>query len=83
MAIDIARLVPLEQFTARAKQVAERVRSAPRRTGVDRLYAPGDIEQEHARRQRKTGIAYEPFIFPDLKALADSLGIAYDLPEHP
>jgi LDH2 family malate/lactate/ureidoglycolate dehydrogenase len=80
MAIDVARLVPLETFTHRAARVAAQVRQGPRRADVDRLYAPGEIEQEFARRQRETGIAYESFIFPDLKELADSLGIQYDLP---
>jgi LDH2 family malate/lactate/ureidoglycolate dehydrogenase len=79
MAIDIARLVPLDTFASRAADVAERVRTSPRRAGVDHLYAPGDIEQAFARRQRETGIEYESFIFPDLKALAEALGIAYDL----
>ena len=82
MAFDIARLVPLERFTARVAEVAERVHHSPPRAGVERLYLPGEIENDFARRQRETGILYEPFIFADLQALAASLGIAYDLPSN-
>jgi LDH2 family malate/lactate/ureidoglycolate dehydrogenase len=79
MAIDVKSVVPLEKFSRRARQVADRVREAPRRASVEHLYAPGDLEQAFARRQREHGIQYEPFIFPDLKELAASLRIDYDL----
>ena len=44
-----------------------------------RLYAPGDIELETARRQAAEGIRYERFVVDDLQALAASLGIAFDV----
>ena len=80
MAFDVARLVPLEHFTGRAAEVAERVRSSPPRAGVDHLYTPGEIEQSLARRQRQSGILYEPFVLQDLQALAESLSIPFNLP---
>jgi LDH2 family malate/lactate/ureidoglycolate dehydrogenase len=79
MAFDITRLVPLDRFADRVGEVAARVHASQPKAGVDRLYLPGEIENEVARRQRETGIRYEPFIFEDLKALAVTLGIAYDL----
>jgi LDH2 family malate/lactate/ureidoglycolate dehydrogenase len=79
MAIDIAKVVPVERATARVAGVAERLHTSARRAGAERLYMPGEIEQDFARRQRQTGILYEPFVFEDLKALAGTLGIEYDL----
>ncbi|MBI3973808.1 MAG: Ldh family oxidoreductase [Chloroflexi bacterium] len=79
MALDIAQLVPLETFTARVHDVAERVRTSPPAAGVDQVYAPGDVENAFARRQLETGIQYESFVLDDLRALAASLGITHDL----
>ncbi len=79
MALDIAAVCPLETFTARVQEVVQRVRTSRPRAGVARLFAPGDIEQETARRQRETGIQYEPFVLSDLTALAAHLGVTYDL----
>ncbi|HEU5314591.1 MAG TPA: Ldh family oxidoreductase, partial [Chloroflexota bacterium] len=76
MAFDVGRLVPREVFGARVREIAARVREAPRKTGVDALYVPGDMERGRARRQMAEGVAYEPFIVDDLRTLAAELGIA-------
>lgn len=79
MAFDVSQIVPLEQFTQRAQEVAAHVRASPPRAGVERLFAPGDIENGHARRQRADGIGYEPFILDDLRRLAAELAISFNL----
>lgn len=79
LALDIQQLVPVERFAGRVREVAERVHGARRKPGVDRLFVPGDMERERARKQRREGLAYEPFILDDLRALAASLGIEYGL----
>jgi LDH2 family malate/lactate/ureidoglycolate dehydrogenase len=79
MAIDIAAVVPLARVAARAGEVAERVRTTRPRAGVDRLYAPGDIESALALRQQDEGIRYERFVVDDLSALAATLDLSFDL----
>jgi LDH2 family malate/lactate/ureidoglycolate dehydrogenase len=79
MAIDVAQLVPVERFTARVEEISARVRASRPRTGVERLYVPGDIEHQRAAHQSQTGIEYERFVLDDLRALAASVGIAFDL----
>ena len=79
MAIDIAAVVPLARVAARAGEVAQRVRTARPRAGVDRLYAPGDIESELALRQQDEGIRYERFVVDDLRALAATLDLPFGL----
>ena len=79
MAFDIQRLVPLEAFTARVRDISDQIRTSPTKTGVDHLYVPGDIEQAEARRQRREGIALETFVVDDLKALATALALRLDL----
>jgi LDH2 family malate/lactate/ureidoglycolate dehydrogenase len=80
MAIDLGAIVPLETVATRAGQIAQRVRTSRPRAGVDRVYAPGDIEHEIARRQLAEGIRYERFVVDDLRALAATLDIPFDLP---
>ena len=79
MAIDVQRLVPAEQFGQRVREVAGRVRAAPRKQGIEALHVPGDMERARARRQMAGGIDCEPFILDDLKALAALLGIPFGL----
>ena len=79
LAIDAGAIVPLETVAARAGEVARRVREGRPRAGVDRLYAPGDIENEIARRHLAEGIRYERFVVDDLQTLAATLEIPFDL----
>lgn len=74
-AYDIRQVVPLEAFTARAREICARVRESPPREGVDRIYVPGDIELEHARRARAEGIPLDRFIVDDLRQLGAELKI--------
>ncbi|MDQ3702096.1 MAG: Ldh family oxidoreductase, partial [Chloroflexota bacterium] len=79
MALDIAALTPVETFAERVGEVAERIRTSPPRAGVERVYAPGDLEQEAAQQQRAGGLRYEAFVLDDLRALAETLALPYDL----
>ncbi|MGH2350855.1 MAG: Ldh family oxidoreductase [Chloroflexota bacterium] len=81
MAFDLAQIVPLETFTSRVQEIGERIRRSPAKAGVEGVYVPGDIEREAARRQQVTGIRYEPFVLEDLRSLATSLDLTYDLEE--
>jgi LDH2 family malate/lactate/ureidoglycolate dehydrogenase len=53
-------------------------KSLPKAPGVDRLYMPGEVEQE-IEKKRKQGIPLHPVIISNLKELAKELGIEYDL----
>jgi LDH2 family malate/lactate/ureidoglycolate dehydrogenase len=79
LAIDAGAIVPPETVAARAGEVVRRVRAGRPRDGVDRLYAPGDIENEIARRHLAEGIRYERFVVDDLQTLAATLEIPFDL----
>jgi LDH2 family malate/lactate/ureidoglycolate dehydrogenase len=86
MAIDIGAIVPVESVARRAGAIAAGVRASHPREGVERVYAPGDIENEIARRQTVEGIRYEAFVVEDLRRLAGSLAIPFGLtggPEGP
>ncbi len=55
IAVDVEVFMPLDSFTARLDQFAQEVRSQPRQPDVDRIFLPGELEQERgpARKRRR------------------------------
>lgn len=49
VAIDVGHFGDLDAFRAAATAAGDRIRSAPRASGVERLYTPGEIEWERRR----------------------------------
>jgi LDH2 family malate/lactate/ureidoglycolate dehydrogenase len=73
--IDIDVFMPVDAFRARMDQFAQEIRSQPRMPGVDRIYLPGEIEQEAAERTRESGIVVSDAGRLELDELAKHLGI--------
>ena len=42
--IDVAAMMPIEQFRARVDELIERMSGAPKAAGVERIYVPGEME---------------------------------------
>lgn len=66
MALDISAFGDRDRFLARADELATAVRTAERAAGVERIYTPGELEWESARRRRAEGL---PMARPRLAAL--------------
>jgi LDH2 family malate/lactate/ureidoglycolate dehydrogenase len=56
MAIDIARFMPLEQFTARVEQLVALIKSTPAAPGYDEVMVAGDPEWRTEAERRENGI---------------------------
>ncbi|MEO6986394.1 MAG: Ldh family oxidoreductase [Paralcaligenes sp.] len=69
MAIDVARFLPLAEFSGRASDFAERVRSSAKAAGTERLYSPGEMAWSTAERHRGT-CPLDPGTTHRLQALA-------------
>lgn len=78
-AYDVAQFTDLERFTAQVRATQERVRNTPPKSGVEQVYAPGDIENARARKWRVEGIPLENFVLEDLRWISEELGVTYDL----
>lgn len=76
LAIDIARLMPLEQFTARMQQMIDEIKSVPLAAGFDRIYIPGERRAIKASLRRQQGIPVSDVLQADFDRLADQLGVA-------
>jgi L-2-hydroxycarboxylate dehydrogenase (NAD+) len=78
-ALRIDGFQPAAEFKKRMDELVRTYRALPRAAGVDRLYMPGEIEQEIEKRRQSEGIPLHPNVVASLKQLAQELGIEYNL----
>jgi LDH2 family malate/lactate/ureidoglycolate dehydrogenase len=74
-AYDVAQFADPERFTAEVRGVRERVQAVPPRSGFERVYAPGDLENENARAYLRDGIPIEQFTLDELEWVAEHTGV--------
>jgi L-2-hydroxycarboxylate dehydrogenase (NAD+) len=73
-AYDIAQFVDPAEFVAQVSATRDRVRSTTPRAGFERVFAPGDIENEKAKHHHTDGIPLEQFTLDDLAWIAEHTG---------
>ena len=74
-AIDVSRLVPIDQFKARVDQLAEYVHESELAKGVDAVYMPGEIEFLTKEKRLKEGIPVYSAVLSTLDRLAEEVDI--------
>jgi LDH2 family malate/lactate/ureidoglycolate dehydrogenase len=74
-AYDVRQFVDPSTFVSEVKGVRERVQRNPPRAGFDKVYAPGDLENENAQNYLREGIPYEQFTLDDLAWVAEHTGV--------
>jgi LDH2 family malate/lactate/ureidoglycolate dehydrogenase len=74
-AVSIEILMPVETFKSRIDGLIEEIKSAPKAPGVDRIYVPGEIEQECWERSKREGVELAPATYDRLTELAGSVGV--------
>ncbi|QUQ63664.1 Ldh family oxidoreductase [Kutzneria sp. CA-103260] len=58
-------------FADRARRLAEEIEASPTRPGVDRVYLPGQLEQERAESTLRDGVRLDRTVLTALRALVD------------
>ena len=79
IAIDVARFDTVDGFKQRMDALIGELRSSPLADGVERIYAPGELEYLRERDRRQDGVPIEVERFEALRQLALELGIDADL----
>jgi LDH2 family malate/lactate/ureidoglycolate dehydrogenase len=74
-AYDIAQFTDPERFASEVRGVRERAHSNPPRRGFERVLAPGDLENDNARRYSREGIPIEQFTLDELAWVAEHTGV--------
>jgi L-2-hydroxycarboxylate dehydrogenase (NAD+) len=74
-AYDVAQFVDVSNFVDNARATRDRVRATTPRAGFEQVFAPGDIENDKARRHRAEGIPIEKFTLDEMGWVAEHTGI--------
>ena len=75
IAIDIARFIPMKDFTAQVRDHAEAIRGSKKANSQGRIYLPGEIEAERASAATADGIELDPPVEVALEKLIASRGL--------
>jgi L-2-hydroxycarboxylate dehydrogenase (NAD+) len=70
---------PVDEFKAAMDDLQRRLKAAPKAEGATRIYIPGEKEYEEAERRERDGIPLNPKVAADLRAIAQEVGVEYDL----
>jgi LDH2 family malate/lactate/ureidoglycolate dehydrogenase len=74
LALNVAAFTELPVFRQRVDAIVREIRASRRAPGVDRVYAPGEIEQDTEREYRVEGIPLATATLDDVMAAAVSVG---------
>ena len=80
MAIDVGAMMPLDSYHERIDELVRRMREAPKATGVERTYVPGEMEYDCEAHSRREGVPLTRMAVENLAGLAEDLGLADRLP---
>lgn len=75
LAIKIESFIDLDEYKREIQTLIDWVKSSPTMPGVDRIYIPGEIEEERRRQREADGIFVEETTWETLLAVADELNI--------
>jgi len=76
IAVNIADMMPINEFKRRVDTLAREIRESPRAEGADRVYLPGEIEWERRKTSLAEGIMLPQDVRRSVAELARELGIA-------
>jgi LDH2 family malate/lactate/ureidoglycolate dehydrogenase len=76
LAIDIARFMPLDEFTARMERLVAMMKSTPAAPGYDEVLVAGDPEWRIEAERRKNGIPIASGNWDQLIQAAERVGVA-------
>src|SRR6185436_1481725 len=74
-ALRVDAFMPLRLFKARMQEMIELMHSCPRAPGVERVFVPGEIEEETQRRRQVEGIPIAAALRAELEALGAELKV--------
>jgi LDH2 family malate/lactate/ureidoglycolate dehydrogenase len=74
-AVRIDGFVPLAAFRRRMDEIIGLMRSCPKAPATERIFVPGEIEHETAKRRRAEGIPLNAALADELKALGTELKV--------
>lgn len=68
---------PLAEFKATVDRYVRSVRALPKAPGVERIYLPGEVEEENRRRRSREGIPFPRQLVAELASVGRQLGVPF------
>ena len=78
LAIRVQAFEDVSRFKRRVDALVDEMHRAPRAPGVERIYAPGELEFETEDASRELGAMLDRDTRTDLAGVASMLGVAFD-----
>jgi ureidoglycolate dehydrogenase (NAD+) len=78
--IDIGRFIPLEIFRHRIDEMVGTIHACDLAEGVDRIYVPGEIENNRKLERLAQGIPLDTEVVNELQKLGEEMGISFPEP---
>ena len=75
IAIDVAPLRSLDEFTAEVDAFISYVKSSPSAPGERPVRVPGEGSADTTKARRRTGVAVKPFTWREILRMADEFGV--------
>ena len=75
IAIDVARFMPVEEFTARVEELVRTIKSTPTAPGYPEILVAGDPEWRTEAERRRNGIPLDDGNWSALSKAAAALGV--------
>ena len=75
IAIDVAAMLPLELFKARIDGLIQEIHAAPKASGSERIYLPGEMEWERRELALSQGMLLPEYVQESLRGLAADVGL--------
>jgi LDH2 family malate/lactate/ureidoglycolate dehydrogenase len=79
-AVSVDSFMDAPQFKARVDTALRELKESPRAPGVDRIYAPGEIEHETRLRRLEEGVPLPQEAVEELRALGEECGVPFPNP---
>lgn len=76
-AINIEAFMPLDEFKARMDRLIDKMHNAPKAPGCERIYVPGELENNAFKRAQEEGVILAKGTFDGLVKMAVDLGIDF------
>ena len=74
IAVDIASMLPKEEFYKRMRTMTEEIRNAKKAVNSDKIFLPGDMEHEKREKALAGGMELPDYVLVNLYGLAESIG---------
>ena len=78
LAIDLSKMMPLEEFGDRMDRMSRTIRGAPKARGSARIFLPGEMEWEKRDIASREGIALPAIVLDSLVQISGELGMEFE-----